>query len=145
MRRVLMLACAALMTATTATACSQGNVFSLKVGDCFNQPSATASSVSNVPIVPCTGAHDAEVYFVFDYPNAPASYPGDEAVRTAAENGCKPAFTTWVGLDFDHSIYGFSYLRPTSDSWDAKDRTIDCVIVSSDENPLTGSAKGTKK
>jgi hypothetical protein len=133
---------AALALAATALAC-QGNVFQLKLGDCFT--GGDSSQVTNVDVVDCAQAHDAEVYFVFDYPDAPSDFPGDQAVQTAAETGCKPAFADFVGLDFDSSIYGVKFLRPTSDSWGQGDRTIDCLITSSDDSQLTGSAKGTAK
>jgi hypothetical protein len=132
----------AIVLATTALAC-QGNVFSLKQGECF--VGAATGNVSDVKIVDCTQAHDAEVYFVFPYPNAPSDFPGDDAVRTASETGCRPAFQDFVGLDFDSSSYGISFLRPTSDSWGTGDRTIDCLITSGDGSQLTGSAKGTAK
>ena len=68
MRRALVLL-AGLALAFTSMAC-QGNVFQLKVGDCFN--GAATGTVSDVSTVDCATAHDAEVYFIFDYPNAPS-------------------------------------------------------------------------
>ena len=134
---------AAIALAATALAC-QGNVFQLKLGECFT--GGTSANVANVDVVACTQPHDAEVYSIFDYPSAPSSFPGDEAVQTAATDGCKPAFADFVGLDFDSSSYGLKYLRPTSDSWGTGDRTIDCLITSGDgTSQLTGSAKGTAK
>lgn len=144
MRRVLMLACAALIGAAATAAC-QGNVFSLKVGDCFNNASADATSVSDVPITDCANGHDAEVYFIFDYPNAPSDYPGEDAIRVAGEAGCKPQFQGYVGIPFENSLYGYSYLTPTSTGWDRGDHTYDCIIVSSDTNKLVGTAKNSKK
>jgi Septum formation len=129
--------------AATALAC-QGNVFQLKLGDCFT--GGDSANVSNVNVVECTQAHDAEVYYIFNYPDAPSSYPGDDAVQTTAADGCKPAFSDFVGLAFDSSSYGLKYLRPTSDSWGQGDRTIDCLITSGDgTTQLTGSAKGTAR
>jgi hypothetical protein len=134
---------AAIALAATAVAC-QGNVFQLKLGDCF--VGGNDANVSNVDVVACTQAHDAEVYYIFDYPDAPSAFPGDDAVQAAAGNGCKPAFGDFVGLDFDSSTYAIKFLRPTSDSWGQGDRTIDCLITSGDgTTQLTGSSKGTAK
>lgn len=143
MRRALVLL-AGLVLAFTTVACDKGNVFQLKVGDCFN--GAGTSTVSDVSVVDCATAHDAEVYFIFDYPSAPSSYPGDDTVKTAAETGCKPPFTIFVGVDFDNSVYGLSYLRPTPESWGTGDRAIQCLITpESGQDKLTGSVKGSKK
>lgn len=142
MRRVLLLL-AGIALAYTTMAC-QGNVFQLKVGDCFN--GAATGSVSDVSTVDCGTAHDAEVYFTFAYPNAPSAYPGADAVSAAAEVGCKPPFATFVGKDFDTSVLGLSYLSPSSDSWGTGDRTIQCLITpESGQTKLTGSAKNANR
>lgn len=141
MRRTLgLLVGVALVYVTMAC---QGNVFQLKVGDCFN--GASTGDVSDVTVIACTSAHDAEVFSTFTYPNAPSDYPGSTTVVTVAEDGCTSAFTPFVGVSFEDSIYGLSYLQPTSDSWKTGDRTIQCLITSADDSQLTGSAKGTNK
>jgi hypothetical protein len=141
MRRTLGLL-AGVALAYTTMAC-QGNVFQLKVGECFN--GASTGDVSDVTVIACTSPHDAEVYSTFQYPNAPSDYPGSATVKTTAEDGCKTAFAPFVGKSFDESVYGLSYLQPTADSWKTGDRTIDCLITSTDTTQLTGSAKGTNK
>jgi hypothetical protein len=142
MRRALVLL-AGFVLAFTTLAC-QGSVFSLKVGDCFNGTSTgTVSDVSNVD---CTAPHDAEVFNIFDYPNAPSNYPGSDVLRATAEAGCKPAFATFVGLDFNASIYGLSYFGPTEDGWGKGDRGIQCLITPEQgQDKLTGSVKGVAK
>jgi hypothetical protein len=142
MRRALVLL-AGLALAFTGIAC-QGNVFQLKVGDCFN--GAATGTVTDVSNVDCATPHDAEVYFIFDYPNPPSDYPGTATVQTTSEDGCKPPFATFVGVDFDNSIYGLSYLSPTSNSWATGDRKIQCLVTpESGATKLTGSVKGAKK
>ena len=67
----------------TATACGDdGNVFSLEVGTCFDDPESL-TEVSDVPIVECTEPHDTEVYHLFDMPDG--DVPGDAAVNQAAQ------------------------------------------------------------
>src|SRR5262249_16480570 len=86
----------------------QGHVFQLKLGDCFT--GAASGNVSDVTTVACSQPHDAEVYSVFTYPNAPSDYPGDDAVKSTAETGCTPAFKDFVGIDYNSSNYGISFL-----------------------------------
>jgi hypothetical protein len=132
--------------AAAALAACQGNVFSLKVGDCFTGGTSD-ENVSNVSIVDCSQPHDGEIYSVFDYPNAPSAFPGDGTVTQTGDSQCAQDFATYVGIDWsESSIYSFSELQPSSDSWGQGDRTIDCVILSKTQGQqLTGSAKGTAK
>ena len=53
------------------------DVFSLHVGDCFQSPSASAlrSGFANVRAVPCTSAHNAQVFGQFGAAD-PGAYPG---------------------------------------------------------------------
>ena len=142
-RRTLAATCAALLFAAVVGGC-QGNVFSLKVGDCFNG-GAAGTEVSDVTIVDCAKPHDAEVFSVFDYPNAPSDFPGTDALNTAVTDKCNPDFETYVGKDYNSSTYGLAPLLPTEDGWKSGDHEIVCLIVSGDSGQLTGSAKGTAK
>ena len=143
MKRIVSLFAVGVLAAA-AMAC-QGNVFSLKVGDCFNGGSA-GDTVSDVSIVDCAQPHSSEVYSVFDYPNAPSDYPGDDAIQSAANDRCATDFQAYVGIDVNSTTaYNVTFLRPTSDSWGQGDRTIDCIIEGVNNGQLTGSAKGTAK
>jgi Septum formation len=135
--------CAVVALALASMAC-QGNVFSLKVGDCFTG-GAAGTEVSDVSTVDCGQAHDAEVFSIFDYPNPPSDFPGDSAMQAAAQDGCTRDFQAYVGVAPGQSGYAISYFSPTSDSWAGGDRTFDCLIASPDGSQLTGSAKGTAR
>jgi hypothetical protein len=141
MRRTLGLL-AGIALAYTTMAC-QGNVFQLKVGDCFN--GASTGDVADVKVIDCAQPHDAEVFSAFPYPDAPSDYPGAAPVKALAESTCKTNFASFVGISYDNSAFGLSYLQPTAESWKTGDRTIDCLITSGDTTQLTGSAKGTNK
>ena len=126
-----------------AIAC-QGNVFALKVGDCFNGTST--GTVSNVSVVACTAAHDAEVFDVFDYPAPPTGYPGDTAISQVVADRCGPDFATFDGVDITQSSLTVGQLVPSTDSWGSGDRQIICFVKSSTPgHQLTGSAKGTRQ
>jgi hypothetical protein len=130
--------------AIVAAGC-QGNVFSLKVGECFT---GTASGeISDVNKGDCGAAHDAEVISIFDYPNAPADFPGADAITTAAATQCAIDFKAYVGIDLSASTaYMIGDIGPTADSWKSGDHQIVCLINAFTQGtPLTGSAKDTKK
>jgi hypothetical protein len=135
---------AAVTLAAVTLSCS-GNGFHLTPGDCFNAGDSSTLSSSN--IVDCAQPHDAEVFYIFAYPNAPADYPGEDAIRTTAESGCTPQFEDYVGISYDNTTaYTISFLRPDADSWSQGDRAFICLITAYDgTSRLTGSAQGTAK
>lgn len=125
------------------------SVFSLKIGDCFNDPSADPDDlVSNVEIVDCTVAHDNEIY---DHGVIKEeSYPGTEGSYARAEEVCAASFFDFIGFTGDSASYGYeleySYFVPTQDSWDtAGDRAIDCFAYKGNADKITGSLKGAGK
>jgi hypothetical protein len=127
----------------TTTDDTQGDdVFSIKVGDCLNDGDASGE-VSTVPIVDCTQPHDSEAYDSGDLDDG--DFPGDDAVTQAAELLCGPSFQTFVGLDYDASIYDYSYYFPTKESWAAGDREVLCVAYADDLSKITGSIAGANK
>ena len=129
--------------AIVAAGC-QGNVFSLKVGECFS--GAASGDVSDVNKVDCSVAHDSEVFSVFDYPNPPSDFPGDSAMKSAAADRCITDFQAYVGIDAASSSYGVGQLVPTAGGWAQGDRQLVCLVQPGTQGtPLTGSAKGTAK
>ena len=122
------------------------SVFSLKVGDCFNDPSAEADDlVSNVEVVKCKTAHDNEIYHHALMTGD--TYPGTDGAYAQAEEMCTPGFFEFIGFTGDREAYEYeleySYFVPTQDSWDnAGDRAIDCFAYNGDASQITGSLKG---
>ena len=130
-----------LALALLLSACSQGNVFELGVGDCFDDPDAAEEAVSDVAVVDCDEPHDNEVYEVFAL--ADGDFPGDEAVREQADQGCVAAFDAFVGTPYLDSELDYAWLVPTQESWDqGDDRTVVCVVYDLSLEPLTGTARG---
>ena len=124
----------------------EAGVFTLVVGDCLNDADETGD-VSTVPIVPCEGPHDSEVYasVMMDDPE----YPGEEATIAAADAACRLKFADFVGIPVDDSIYSYATLYPTSDSWSGGDREILCrIALLSDDGrvtPVSGSLAGSAR
>jgi hypothetical protein len=114
--------------------------FVIRNGDCINLP--CESTVQSVEGVPCSQAHDAEAYYLFDLPET--SYPGADEVSEAGVNGCLGAFHAFVGVAYERSELDIFWLEPTEDSWtDIDDREIARMIVALDGSQLTGSMRGS--
>lgn len=126
--------------ASITTACSQGNVFSLGVGDCFNDPDVL-SEVSDVEMVDCGESHDNEVYATYAIPGS--DFPGQAAVQSDAADGCIAAFDVYVGSDYYTSSLEINALTPTSESWGQGDHEVVCFLFDLNGAPLTTSARGT--
>ena len=123
-----------------AVACSQGNVFDLEVGQCFNSPGAADDfEVSDVPIVDCEQPHANEVYALFDLPDG--EYPGLSSVQDSAAEGCLERFQGYVGRDYATSSLGIGSVYPTSDSWNTSDREIVCTLTDFAGGLLTGTMR----
>ena len=121
-------------------------VFSLEVGDCFDQPTDN-SSITQVAAVPCTDAHDNEVYAKFNIEGGDdAPFPGTDAVSQEAQTKCTgQLFTDYVGVDFQTSKYQATSINPTQETWesDQHDREVVCVATTGDGTQITGSIKDT--
>jgi hypothetical protein len=117
----------------------EADVFTLAVGDCFD--AQEAEEISSVPALPCTEPHDYEAYHSFDIPEAEV-FPGEEAIDTAALDGCVTAFDPFIGMGFEESTLDVTYIGPTEGSWDEGDREIMCVVMGPEktEGSLAGSA-----
>lgn len=118
----------------------QADVFTLVVGDCFNE--VDADEVTDLPVVPCDTSHDYEYFHVVQLPDG--DLPDEDALDEATQRECIPAFEDYVGLPYEDSKLGVSTLYPTQGSWDDGDRELQCVLYDP-EGSMTGSAKGSKE
>lgn len=120
-----------------------------EVGDCFDDNSdladVTGTSLieAQVEQVPCSGTHDAEVFFVFDHPapdNSP--YPGDSAMFDTAINACLEEFEAFVGAPYETSALDIYFLAPSPEGFSRLDeRKITCAVVNLDTTPLPGGTQ----
>ncbi len=122
------------------SACNLNAAADLTVGDCFNDNFGDAEEVSTVPTVDCDKSHNAEVYHVFDV-NFGGTYDED-AVLTAADEGCFAAFEAYVGISYEESLVYYFGFYPLLVGWNDGDREVICYLTIPDEN-LTGSLKGS--
>ena len=127
-------------------AACEGNVFSLKVGDCYNGPSSNYEhvvEVMNVELVSCDKPHEAEVYAIFALPDS--SWKGEDYVWEQAGIGCEARFKAFVGIEYALSTLIVDIIFPLEESWKDGDRLVKCSVVEENYAKVTGSAKGSRR
>jgi hypothetical protein len=120
------------------------DVQELRVGDCFDFTDDN-TEVSSVRAIPCADPHVYEVYAVADYPEGEEPSGLDEPYTGWELDLCVNGFESYVGIDYDTSTWFYSTLTPTTDAWDAGDRSIQCFLHNETETAVTGSAEGTAR
>ncbi|MDW4909526.1 DUF4190 domain-containing protein [Streptomyces sp. ADMS] len=120
----------------------ENSTFSLAKGDCFDTLDGSLEGLAyDVDTVPCSVAHDGEVFASFQLPSG--AYPGDDRVTELADDKCYAlqdsyAMDTWA-VPGDADVY---YLTPTRQSWRLGDHEVTCVFGNVDaQGTLTGSLR----
>jgi Septum formation len=103
------------------------DVFALTTGDCFDNPTDT-SDIENVTAIPCTQAHDSQVFAKFDLSGADSSYPAQATLNKLADDGCnsRTGSIDKAKVTNDMTI---RVLFPEQDAWNDGQRTVSCLIV----------------
>lgn len=103
--------------------------FAIEVGDCLNLPS-DLNEVQSVEGVPCSQAHSAQAYALFDLVGFGEAFPGSEAFDEQAAQGCYERFKSFVGVPYEESELYFTTFEPTEESWrQLDDREIVCLLI----------------
>ena len=118
-----------------------GDTFTLPVGACLDNVPGGFISSSN--LVDCAVPHTYEVFSSFLLPEA--AFPGDDAIATAAQEGCDAAFPSFVGIPFDQSALNYQFVAPTEDTWAGGDREISCLLYDPAVEETTGSLAGSAR
>lgn len=128
--------------AISATGCG-GNVGDLAVGDCFDEPNASAEEVQEVQQQPCHEAHDNEVMLVTEHPAAKgAAYPSDADMETFVDEKCVSAYQTYSGRDpTTESEVGLDWYAPTAEAWEEGTRKVICYLFRNDGTKMTAPLK----
>ena len=128
-------------------AACEGNVFSLKVGDCYNGPLLSAEEtldISDVELVSCADPHQNEVYAVFELPDS--SWKGEDYVFEQGGIGCEARFEAFVGIKYELSTLYLDVLYPLEESWkEDDDRQVKCSVTERPVMKVSGSAKGSRR
>lgn len=124
------------------TAEEETDAFSVKVGDCIDDPGT--SDVTDITVLPCDEPHVFEAIAGSEMPDG--DYPGEAAASTAATEFCSAEFRSFVGMDFESSVLELLYFYPVEESWNsADDREILCFVAEEDEAPSTGTLEGANR
>lgn len=119
-----------LLAALALVGCGQGEPVELAVGDCL----IVSGDLRDVPVVPCDGPHEAEVYALVDVADAPSF--DEQALITDVQDQCVALFDAYVGEPYRTSSLDIFYQHPLQDAWDAGERGAVCAAFVPD--PDTG-------
>ena len=107
--------------------------FAIEVGDCLNLPSedfGIGEEVESVEGMPCSQAHSAQAYALFDLTGFSDAFPGSAAFEEQSSAGCLDKFESFVGIPYEQSELYFMWLTPTGEGWvQMDDREITCLLV----------------
>jgi hypothetical protein len=98
----------------------------LRQGDCVADKDLVGDSIITVKVTPCDKPHFFETYATFTMPDG--DYPGDADVIRFAEGGCIARYEKFVGLPFEESTLGMTYLYPLESSW-SLEKDVSCMIT----------------
>ena len=123
------------------------NIGDVMTGDCFNPPELGADrTVRQINLRPCTTAHILEVVAVVTLPDAAdASFPGDTRIEQEAQTRCDAAFTSYLGVAQNASVYVTQWYAVSESGWGVGDRAIDCLAASADGTPIVGSVRDVRR
>lgn len=118
-------------------------------GTCLDFPLDQEAEIKKLPVVEnCNDPHSHEIYAVVVYgPEGGGEndvFPGFDALETFARAACLDDFDGYFGISaFDSELF-YSWIVPTLDSWDdkQKDREILCVAGNQNGAPLVGTQAG---
>lgn len=116
------------------------NFLDLEIGDCFDIPSNLPEGEA-LKYSSCDVLHLYETYA--ETTMADDTFPGADAVDTAAEDFCGPEFESFVGESWTTSDYDYQYIVPSERTWnELGDRDIMCMATTLSALPWSGSAEG---
>lgn len=119
-------------------------VFELQIGDCLNLGST--GELSSAAVVPCSEPHTEEIYHEFAMPDG--TWPGKDAIDTAADEGCYDAFDDFVGTPYENSALDYVFLAPLEDGWNdpnVQDRLVQCVVYEPSDDGAAKQVEGSLK
>jgi hypothetical protein len=119
-----------------------GNAGDLKVGDCFDVPTATVD-VKDVQHHPCTESHTGEVFAQVNHPAAKGTAPLTESqLIDFLSSSCAPLWLTYIGNEAANSqVFDIGAFYPRDSDWTDGDRGMTCYTYRIDGAAMTSSLK----
>ena len=119
-----------------------GNAGDLKVGDCFDVPSATVD-VKDVQHHPCTETHTGEVFAQVTHPAAKGTPPlAESQLIDFLSSSCGPLWVTYIGQEAATSaVFDIGAFYPRDSDWNDGDRGVTCYTYRIDGATMTSSIK----
>ena len=121
------------------------SVEDMRAGDCFN---SDEEEISEVDGVPCSEAHEYEVFAVGTYGSDNAAFPSDAEMEAVFGSVCEAPFEAYVGASYESSAIYASMITPSEETWADGDREFICTLYEPDPDDfdanvvLTESLRG---
>ncbi len=114
------------------------SLYGMDAGDCFSDFAADRTAFASVS---CDEPHNAEVFVDVELPDG--QFPGDVALEESANQFCfGNNFEKFVGVAYEASVISSLRSRPSEETWQAGDRTINCILT--EGGVVTESFRGSK-
>ena len=111
------------------------HVFSLRAGECLT---SGRNGISDLQVLSCTQAHDAEVFATFQVPGP--HYPGATALQQQARKGCASRLSGYLNPELSAASLAQSFVYHGAGAWSAGERTVVCTVHGT-SGPLVGSVR----
>ena len=108
------------------------SVLDLYVGQCIQDPGE--GTVFDVENAVCTNEHWGEVFHVTTITSS--QMPSEDDMNDMASDACIDAFEAYVGRPYDESDLDITWYFPSRESWEDGDRSLQCIAISGDGDPL---------
>jgi hypothetical protein len=119
------------------TAAGSVGAFEIRVGDCFNDDAFESTEITEIRAVPCSEAHDNQVYAAYDLTG---EWPGEDRIVELAYEGCHARFQGAIGKSYEDSLIDYTAIYPSEGSWKQRaDREVLCVAYHMEYEKLTGT------
>lgn len=118
----------------------------LRTGTCLNDVRAEGDTVTvdSTRGVSCSGTHESEVVGTLIHTGS-GRFPGVATLVTYGQTPCVDAFRSYVGVEFQDSSLDMIVVVPSEVAWAKGDRSIACLVITSDGSRISGTVKGTQR
>lgn len=114
------------------------------VGDCLAPPPERVDITGTDDVVDCDRTHGAEVTAVLDAPGRNGR-PAEADLEAFGDDGCLLAFEQYVGSDYEESALDYQVVIPDRDAWRRGDRSVWCLVDTTDGFGVDGTVRGSHR